>query len=236
MRLPEQNVSINPLISQGGGELKMSIALAPGTYAKGAAIGFVPAAVNEVQTVTLSAAAASGTFKLGFKGYSTTALAHNASAAAVQAALEALATIGTGNVGVALSGQVYTVTFQGYLAGQPVEALVYSENSLQSSVPAAVGITIATTAAGARKGSGRTFVDGDALCFNAIEVWVDNNGRHYYTSEMSGLTFREDTPVFIRGAFKAADLSGVTSDVKGAPGYREYGNAASDNDALVVLA
>src|SRR5205814_1050493 len=52
----------------------------------------------------------------------TAALAYNATAAAVQSALEGLA--GTGNVVVALNDDIYVIRFQGTLSGSPVLPLV----------------------------------------------------------------------------------------------------------------
>jgi hypothetical protein len=75
---------------------------------------------SEVQTVKI--AGTSGTFSLTFNGQTTAALAYNASAAAVQAALNALTTIGGvgGSVGVTLKSGVYTVTLGGNLSGYDV--------------------------------------------------------------------------------------------------------------------
>src|SRR5262249_33855242 len=71
--------------------------------------------VSEKQTVTFSGT--SGTFTLTFNGQTTSALAFNASSSDVQAALQALPTIGSGNVSVSAVGGGYTVTFTGALAG-----------------------------------------------------------------------------------------------------------------------
>jgi hypothetical protein len=73
--------------------------------------------ISNVQTVTQSGP--SGTFTLGFNGQTTSSLAFNASAAAVQSQLNALSSIGGagGSVAVSLSGSVYTVTFSGTLTG-----------------------------------------------------------------------------------------------------------------------
>ena len=59
--------------------------------------------------------ATSGTFTLTFNGQPTSALAYNATAAQVQAALNKLTSInsGGGSVNVTLTGNVYTVTFFG---------------------------------------------------------------------------------------------------------------------------
>lgn len=87
------------------------------TILQGQPVAIATNAVNAVQTITVTATGGSG--KLQYGSYKTVALAHNADAAAIQAALTALAPIGTGNVAVTGSGP-WVVTFQGALAGQPV--------------------------------------------------------------------------------------------------------------------
>jgi RHS repeat-associated protein len=69
-------------------------------------------AQDEIQTVTLSNATG-GTFRLAFMGQVTAPLAYNASSSTVDTALEALSTIGSGNVSVSLAGSVYTINFGG---------------------------------------------------------------------------------------------------------------------------
>jgi hypothetical protein len=101
---------------------------------------------TEVQTVTIGAEATGGTFKLSFRGEQTAAIAHNAAAAAVDAALEALASIGAGNVAVTGdAGGPYTVTFGGALAGEALPLLVLSENKLDGE---GADVTIVETTAG----------------------------------------------------------------------------------------
>lgn len=108
----------------------------------GVAAGVVPG-VNEVQRITVTTAATpSGTFTLTFNGQTTAPIAYNATAAAVDTALEALSSIGAGNVttsGGALGASPVTVTFQGALAGTDVPLLVANGASL-------VNATVATTA------------------------------------------------------------------------------------------
>jgi autotransporter-associated beta strand protein len=74
--------------------------------------------VAEVQTVTMGGST-SGTFTLSFNGALTSSLSAGATAAQVQAALNALPTIGGagGSVTVSLAGKVYTITFGGQLLG-----------------------------------------------------------------------------------------------------------------------
>jgi hypothetical protein len=73
----------------------------------------------DVQTLSITGTPTGGTFVLGFKGAITAPIAFNASAATVQTALQALATIGSGNVtcsGGALPGTPVVCTFAGTLA------------------------------------------------------------------------------------------------------------------------
>lgn len=63
---------------------------------------------GEVQTITVTASG--GTYTLTVGGQTTSALANSANAAAIQAALQALSSVGTGKATVTGSGP-YTVTF-----------------------------------------------------------------------------------------------------------------------------
>lgn len=98
----------------------------------------MPTGVNAVQSVTVTAS--SGTFTLTFSGATTTALAYNASAATVQAALEALPSIGAGNVSVT---GTYSVTFTNRLGLCPVPLLVASGAGLAGGT-----VSVQTTTAG----------------------------------------------------------------------------------------
>lgn len=63
----------------------------------------------EIQTIAV--VASGGTFTITYSGQTTSALAYNASAATVQAALWALSNIADGDVTVTLSGTTYTLTW-----------------------------------------------------------------------------------------------------------------------------
>lgn len=103
--------------------------------------------VNEQQTVTITGSPTGGTFTLTFGGQTTSAIAYNATAATVEAALEALSTIGQGNVQVTGSaGGPYTVEFVGALAKTNVAAMTASGASLTGGTTP--GVTIATATAG----------------------------------------------------------------------------------------
>lgn len=76
---------------------------------------------NEIQSIVVDAT--EGAFRLSFEGAQTGDLAFNASAAQVQAALEALDGIGTGNAAVTKNDDVYVVRFQGDLTNTDVSQI-----------------------------------------------------------------------------------------------------------------
>lgn len=100
---------------------------------------------NETVTLTFSGTPTGGTFTLSFGGAETGNIAYNATAAAVQAALEALGPIGTGNVlvtGSQLPDQVLTVEFCQDLGYQNVGAITYDLTLSTGGTPAcAVAVT-----------------------------------------------------------------------------------------------
>lgn len=88
---------------------------------------------DEIQTLTMSGGPTGGTFQLRFGGYVTGNIARNASAATIEAALEALWPIGTGGVSCS-GGPVNTtpviVTFAGRLAHAAQPRLVLHRNAM----------------------------------------------------------------------------------------------------------
>ena len=69
-----------------------------------------------------------GTFVLRYAGYNTSAIAYGATAAAVQSALTALPSIGSGNVSVTSIAGGYRVEFVGTLAATDTQELVVPED------------------------------------------------------------------------------------------------------------
>lgn len=113
---------------------------------QGAALTPTGSGVSEVQTITITGAPTGGTFSLTYQGQTTPALAYNAATAAVQTALQALSTIGAGNVTVTgTAGSSYVVTFTGTLANQNVPAIVAVGTFTGGTTPA---IAVVTTTGG----------------------------------------------------------------------------------------
>lgn len=111
---------------------------------------------DEVQTLTVGGSGLTS-FTLTFGGQTTDAIPAAATGADVQEALEALSTIGAGNVTVTgASGGVWTVTFQGDLANTNVAQLTTTPTGGTGTVTAAT-----TTAGGADASSdGREILAG----------------------------------------------------------------------------
>ena len=102
----------------------------------------------DVQTVTITGTPTGGTFALGFQGAITAPIAYNASASTVQSALQALSTIGSGNVtctGGSLPGTAVVCTFAGTKATGLQPLMTYSIGGLTGGTPA---MTIAHTTPG----------------------------------------------------------------------------------------
>ncbi|MCS7270588.1 MAG: Ig-like domain repeat protein, partial [Gemmataceae bacterium] len=113
-----------------------------------------------VQRIVTISPTASGSFRLSFNGYTTGNLPFGASAAAVQAALEALPSIGAGQIasvsridvptttvsgpGPAGTGYLYTVVFGGSLANTtiPLQALGFPDTTAAASIVATGGVDV----------------------------------------------------------------------------------------------
>lgn len=105
-----------------------------------------PTTTNEVQTPTITGGPTGGSFTLTFRGATTAALPHNVTAAAMQAALAGLSTIGTGNVAVTgPSSGAYTVTFQALLGATNLPAMTATGSFTGGTSPA---ISVAQTTNG----------------------------------------------------------------------------------------
>lgn len=100
--------------------------------------------VTNVQNGTGSWIPSDNTWTLSFGGQTTSLLSDNSTAAAVEAALESLSTIGSGNVevsGSSINGSgMLAVHFTGDLAGQNVSSLVWDLVDFNSSFGISVGV------------------------------------------------------------------------------------------------
>ncbi len=120
----------------------------------------------EVQTVTITGGPTGGTFTITLEGDTTAGIAFNATAATVQAALEALPGVDPGDLTVTGSaGGPYTVTFN--TGGGNVAQMTASGASLTGGTSPAAAV--ATSTQGASAGTGGSQTPAGHL-FNTIPV------------------------------------------------------------------
>lgn len=142
---------------------------------------------SEIQTVNLGAATA-GTVTIGFDGETTTALAFNATASAVQAALQALSNVDPGDIlvtGGPLPGTL-TLAFGGRYLGVDVPQVVVTPTGLTGGT-----VTVATTQPG-----GSTVNDGRQTAVGHLDPDV----------KIKDATSRPHIAVFVGGTVNIAAL------------------------------
>ena len=135
--------------------------------------------VNAVQTLSVTGSPTGGSFTLTFGGKTTAAIAFNAAASDVQAALQALSSIGAGNVtctGGPLPGSNVVVTFSNSLAGQPQNTITHTDSFTGGATPAA---SVASTTSGVW-GSYRSALPG-ALLLDTLNGFIYKNTGDQYT-------------------------------------------------------
>ncbi len=173
------------LASRDGTDVTLTITLDTSTFTAGTHYpnGYVPSgtvlaklsnglygpycgATTEVQTATITGSPTGGTFTLTFDGATTAAIAYNAAASAVQAALEALPNITAGDVTVTGSaGGPYTITFGGAYTGASVAQITATASLTGGTTP---GVTMATTTGGGPTVSGAATAAG--FLFSSIQM------------------------------------------------------------------
>lgn len=205
-------------------DAKTQAVVLPGgaTYPAGQVLGLVPGtgtAVNEVQTVTITGTPTGGSIRLIFNGQTTAAIAYNAAAAAVQAALEALSNVGVGQVtcgGGAFPGTAVTVTFTGTLAGRAPPTLVATSSLTGGSSPAvAVAVTTAGKPAGGYwKDYNDALSDGSQVARAILKESVttaENGSILTIAGDNSGMGQLTAT-AYYSGEFFTADLTGIDAN------------------------
>jgi hypothetical protein len=195
-----------------------AVKFAPGDYLAGTVVAQISTltAANDVQTITVTGTPTGGSFRLALSGQVTGPIAYNANAAAVQAALEALSNVGTGNVvggGGPLPGTAVTATFQGDVAGVEVPLITLYSNSLTGGATPTVTIAHTTpgrSAGGHWKPYNDANTDGSEVAKGIAQYAfsVDNYGRHTVGGGEYG-EYTLSAPIYISGYFRTADLTGI---------------------------
>ncbi len=175
--------------------------------------------VNEVQTLT-PAGVGTGTYSIVYDGEITSALAAGATAATIQAAFEALSSIGTGNCTVAggpLTTTAVTLTFAGTgtTAGKHHPLVTISNNTNGTITPSLT--TLGCPAGGywdAYSDTAAGVFLGLATARQILQYNVRTNsfGHIYYGTEKNVADHRHfdrAAPAYFSGTFKCSDLVGI---------------------------
>lgn len=120
--------------------------IAPGNTGAGL-YGPYAGSAAEVQTVSITGGPTGGTFTLSLAGETTAAIAYNATAAQVEAALEALSNVNVGDVAVTGGpgpATAWVVTFGGDFAGDNVPQMTTSGTNLTGGTTPAVAVATTT--------------------------------------------------------------------------------------------
>jgi hypothetical protein len=203
------------------------------TYAAGTILGEL-VGTDEVQTVTIAGGASGGTFTITFGGQTTSALPYGSSAAVVQAALEALSSIGVGNMLVTKAADVYTLTFRNALGQQNVAQVTASAAGLTGGTPT---ITPATGTGGVA-GTPGTYApyasgnsDGSQNPVGVLQYacTTDASGNISPGTSTSGNEWgvtRKYASVYMAGEFLTDDLVGLDANAVGKLGRLVQGTVA----------
>ena len=161
-------------------------------------------ATEEVQSLSASGTPTGGTFVLTFQGYSTGDISYNARATAIQTELEALPTIGAGNVlctGSTLVSGPITIKFQGDLADSLQQRIVPNGTNLKGGTDEVQRITISGGP------TGGTF---------ALQVTID--GKLETTTDLAYNSTAEQVLTAIRALTNVADPGDVAASGGALPG------------------
>jgi hypothetical protein len=199
---------------------EMGINLIPSTvFAKGTILGRITDTADDVQTMTISGTPTGGTYTITLEfpsgnSQTTTALAYNANAATIQAALQALSNIGSGNVAVTGTGP-YVATFGGNLADKPVPLMTTTGSFTGGSSPAA---TFVHTTTGRTAGTYKAYATGasdgseTAVCILPYAVATDGAGMITLGTAATGGEYGERelyVDAYFSGWFKTSELVGL---------------------------
>ncbi len=189
---------------------EQNVQLAQGTYPKGQVLGEL-LGTNDVSTLHASAALTGGTFTITVNGKTTAAIAYNATAAQVQAALDAA--LGGGNV-TAAGGPLSTptdisLTFKGAYGYQP-QTVTVTPTGITGGTLSVVHTTPGTNGT---KGTFTKYVysntDGSQLAKGILQYacTVDAQGNITLTGEWGQTT--KAAPVYMGGFFQTSELVGL---------------------------
>jgi hypothetical protein len=194
------------------------------TILRGTVLGQITAAVNDVDTVTMTGTG--GTWALTIQNnngtYTVSNLAYNISTAALQTAVQALPNIGSGNATVSgTAGTSYVITGAGALAGYPL-GIVTVDPTNGGVTPLTGGtVTVVHTTTNAVAGTVKAYASGNSdgsqipLGIARKDFTTDQNGNITLgTGTSFGLAqgHTNTIDVYLSGYFREAELTGLDAN------------------------
>lgn len=225
---------------------EVAVKIQPGitALAAGAVLGECTTSADAVHTIACPSAT-SGTFKLSFRGYTTSTLNFNSTASAIATALNALPSIGasgvagTGNApNNASSGSV--ITWSGTLfAKTPVELPTITVVTTFD-----VALTIVSTTVGSQAGYYGPYDDSAsnglqvAKALNKYLLSTDGAGNITFADSAVGEEFKQtrmSAPVYTAGEFRCEDLVQSGQGAIDANGVADLGRIVNGTSAYGIL-
>lgn len=195
-------------IAQGTQGLAPSASVVQGTQGVNPVISVIQGAqgshgVNEVDAISFSEATG-GTFTLTYDGQTTSAIAWNASASDVQAALIALSNIGPSDVTVtgpsSNGSSLFTVTFQGSLSDQNVADITATSSLTRApTLLAAGGESVDTSCVLTNIGANVVYLGGSEVNFA--------NGYKLASNQTITISLANYEPLYAASELNASPLS-----------------------------
>jgi hypothetical protein len=158
-----------------------------------------PTGLNEVQTITITGSPTGGTFTLTYSGQTTAAIAYNATAAAVQSALEALSNINVNDITVAGGpgpATPWTVTFDSGLDGGQFDGTNVAEMTATSSLTGGTTPAVAVTT---------TTGGGGAVTVNGVSISSQTYANAAAGAAIPGFPDQIDSTLFSTGSWLFLD-------------------------------
>lgn len=164
--------------------------------------------IDAVQTITISGSPTGGTWRARFGDYSTDPLDYNISAANLEDALEALTSIGIGNVTVSGTAP-YTVTFAGDLGDQPIELITVDDSDLTGGTSPSIAVANSTVGSTTTRYAGSWQIASIATTTITLTKTL---------RQLTGIAFRiQRSPKVYSGSANTLTLHLTDDDAEGEP-------------------
>lgn len=141
----------------------------PNILAGGGALIVIPF-VEAEQTLTFSGVAASGTFVFNYGGHASAAINWNDTVSQIQTKIQAMTGLSAATVTGSIASEALVVSFNGIYG--PLSLATITSNSLATSAPASITVTVTTTQAGETMAAAVTRTEGLVQYFGLMATLI----------------------------------------------------------------